>query len=797
MSHTLPSWIEHLLGIDAPSGEGTVWSFEYAWPWPPWLTLLFAVFAATFVVVVYLRERPRSSPRYRMGLAGVRLALMAIALLMISQLALSLKRTGLPYVAVLIDDTLSMNIVDHYGETLQKNMAERAKEATGSQQDLSRWTLARTLLTEDDGGMFRRLADEHRLRVYFLSGLRATGRQDAAELVKEIQATAPSGESTPLGGAVLDVLDDLRGTAPAAIVVLSDGINTDGPTLSEAAQSARNRGVPLFLIGLGSEQAAPGLKLSDLLVDDVVFVDDLVNFECRLTAAGFQGRKLNVLLREKGKPNVLAKVEVTAGPDGQPQQIRLPYRPTQAGPFEYVVAAEPQEANGARNAQNNQLSRKVQVRKEKIRVLLVQGYPNFEFRYLRNLLERDATVALNTVLQEADLEHAEQDASALRVFPVRREELFAYDVVICGDVDPSLLSASALQNLADFVDQPGKGGALLLLAGPKYMPAAYRDTPLARLMPFDPASVRYPDLTQTLKEGFTVQPTELGLASPSMQLGDSPEETQALWRRLPPLYWLLEVPRTKPGVRVLAEASNPLAADGRRLPVICLQYVGAGKVLFHATDETWRWRWRAGERFFARYWVQTIRYLCRAKLSDSNQPVTLATDRREYARGEPIWLRANFADERLAPPEDDGVAVVVEQAGQKTQRLQLHRTSTARGGFEGVLSRIAAGSYHAWIAVPTIQGGAPAVDFSVAPPAGEFTQVRMDAVEMRQAARQTGGQFYTFETAGQLSDDLPPGRQVPVESLPPHPLWNRWPLLAVFLALLIGEWILRKRKDMV
>ena len=73
----------------------------------------------------------------------------------------------------------------------------------------------------------------------------------------------------------------------------------------------------------------------------------------------------------------------------------------------------------------------------------------------------------------------------------------------------------------------------------------------------------------------------------------------------------------------------------------------------------------------------------------------------------------------------------------------------------------------------------------------------MDAAEMRHAAEMTGGQFYTFADAGRLLDDLPAGRPVPIESLPPLPLWNRWPVLAVFLGLLIAEWILRKRKGMV
>ena len=51
--------------------------------------------------------------------------------------------------------------------------------------------------------------------------------------------------------------------------------------------------------------------------------------------------------------------------------------------------------------------------------------------------------------------------------------------------------------------------------------------------------------------------------------------------------------------------------------------------------------------------------------------------------------------------------------------------------------------------------------------------------------------------AGRLLDELPPGRQVPIESLPPQVLWNQWWLLLTFLGLLVAEWILRKRKGML
>jgi hypothetical protein len=795
MSGIFSNLIDRWFGLETASGEGIAWSLDYNWPWPPWATLLAAVLAVIFVVWIYLREGRRVGRPYRLALAVVRLSLAAIVLLMAAQVTLLLKRTGLPYMALLVDDSQSMTIADRYDDKIQKALEDRIKKISPQDSEITRWNLVRTLLCEQDAAMLKGLSGQYKLRVYFLTGLRLSQQPEVEGAVEEIKSLKPYGESSRIGAAVRDILDDLRGAMPAGIVILSDGINTEGPSLAAAAANAQRRGVPLFCIGLGSSRPLRDLALSDLLVDGTVFVNDVVYFECKITATGFQGTKAMLVLREKGKSNVLAKTEVTLGPDDQSQTVRLVYRPTQVGEFEYAVEVEPQE--GELQTENNRLSRTIQVRKEKLRVLLAQAGPSFEFRYLRNVLERDDTIELHTVLQDADLEHADQDKAALRMFPERREDLFAYDVIILGDLNPALLSASAMQSLAAFVDQPVKGGALVLIAGPKYMPLAYRDTPLARLMPIDPGGVRLPDPNQPITEGFKLKPTELGLAGPAMQLGDSPAETQAIWQNLPDLYWFAEAQDLKPGARVLAEHPTRTTRDGRPLPIFVMQYVGAGKVLFHATDETWRWRWRVGDLYFARYWIQTIRYLCRSKLAESGGNVTLSADRRQYAQGELVQLRARFADERLAPVEDNGVTVMVEQPGQQTVRLQLHRAAMGRGTFEGLLSRPLPGSYHAWIVAPGMEGRAPAVDFVVSPPPGEFAHVRMDEAAMREAAKLTGGRYYDFQTAGKLLRDLPPGRQVPVETLPPKPLWNKWPLVLLFLTLLIGEWLLRKRGGMV
>jgi hypothetical protein len=68
---------------------------------------------------------------------------------------------------------------------------------------------------------------------------------------------------------------------------------------------------------------------------------------------------------------------------------------------------------------------------------------------------------------------------------------------------------------------------------------------------------------------------------------------------------------------------------------------------------------------------------------------------------------------------------------------------------------------------------------------------------MQQAATASGGKFYTAATARDLIDHLPVGKQVRIEPLPPEPLWNTWKIAVLFLALLLTEWLSRRRAGLV
>ena len=68
------------------------------------------------------------------------------------------------------------------------------------------------------------------------------------------------------------------------------------------------------------------------------------------------------------------------------------------------------------------------------------------------------------------------------------------------------------------------------------------------------------------------------------------------------------------------------------------------------------------------------------------------------------------------------------------------------------------------------------------PRPANLSEIEMNEPELIRAAEATGGKFYTPLTADKLLKDLPPPSKVPLDTDPPIPLWNTWPVLGLFLA---------------
>lgn len=779
-------FLEWYLGVPASGpGEGTAWRFEWRSlgpeGWPGWLVVALCVTVVALVVALSLYESRRLSWPRRGSLLALRLGTLALLAVMLSQLTLAVDRTGLPVVALLIDDSASMNLIEETGKGSSAGNSTRLDQV-------------RELLGRDDARFLSKLSRRFRVRIYrFDRNAELLVHDDAWKppgLPPEIDSLTADGAGTRPASAVRRVLDELRGTSPSAIIVFTDGISTMGErdALTSVAELAARRGVPLYPVGVGRGGPARDLELFELVSDEFGFWGDPVRVAVRFRAFGVASEPVTMTLIDSSTHTELARTTLPAAGDGKTSLAELTFVPDRAGVIEFEARAA--MAIEEPNRRNNSQSGRVEIRKEKLRVLLADHAPRFEFRFLKSLLEREPTIDLDTVLQEADLGYARQDETGLDRFPLQASRIMEYDVIIFGDLDPSLLGNDVLTALANFVRK--KGGGLIGIAGPRFFPMEYAGTPLQDVLPVDPSDVTLPApgelLTRALRPQLTLQAERSG---PMFRFDADPAESERIWNSLPGFYWHASPGTLQPGAVPLATVARP---GGRTEPIILLQRFGAGRTLLHLTDETWRWRFRVGDAYFGRYWVQSIRYLSSLGGTSSAEEgggITLSTGRANYSQGEAVLLRARVREGRAI--EGNVLQAIVEDDSGSRRELPLTRLGELSSVFEGRLERLPQGNYHAWIRTPTVSGSPPAADFEVTAPQRELAVQTPNLADLRRAAEQSGGRYFSLEEAAGLPNRLPAGHPVRLEAASPLPLWSRPEMLIAIVMLLGGEWWLRKR----
>ena len=431
---------------------------------------------------------------------------------------------------------------------------------------------------------------------------------------------------------------------------MTDGANNSGAQPREVAWLFRQEGIPVYAYGLGITSPRD-IIVANLFAPDVAFIKDEVPVTVRVRSQGMKGETARLKLLNDGQ--LVAERDLVFGPDGE-QTVTLSFTPLALGEFELTAAidARPDEAV----QDNNSCAQRVKVIDTRIKVLMVEQSPRWEFRYLQAMLLRDRRVDLKCLLLEGDPAIARGTNSPyLDQFPPRRDELFKYDLVILGDVDPRRLTVQNLENLNELVSR--FGGALLVVAGKKAMPAAYRRTALERLLPVELETALVEPAGDALSDKpIRLELTANGRASLMLRLSDREEESAALWKDLPPVYWVARVARPKPAAEVLLVDPEP-ARETRfgKMPVVALQHYGLGQVLYVGTDNTWRWRRNVGEVYYTTIWGQILQRLTIQRLMGGSKRTQLTTDRQNYMTGERVSIYARLYTPTYEPVQEASV----------------------------------------------------------------------------------------------------------------------------------------------
>ena len=842
---------ERWLNIPAPAaGEGSRWRLEYGhFFWSAradvWLAACVAALAAVAVALVYSQEGKDVGKPVRVLFVGLRIgALFLMLAVFLPQLQVYFERQGWPDVVILIDDSQSMSSHDVYRDQAIKQaaaaLAQKAELSDDEKQALARAVaartevaranrlrLAQTYLLQGGEDRLRELLSRRKVRLHVYRCATRAHRlaevtqpeevKKATEAIAGLEAS-PAHDTSQLGTAVRQVLNDFRGSSLAAVVMLSDGVTTEGEDLASVSRYARQMGVPLYFLGIGDAHEVRDLYLHDLHAEDSVYVNDRIIFEARLTAQGFKNLTVPVTLHEKGKERALDRKVVTVGDNGM-VKVRLEHRPSEPGEKTYVIRVPVQPDEVDRD--NNALEKTIFVREAKqIRVLYVEGYRRYEYQYVKTLLERESarikgnkSIYLRVVLLDADSDFDKEDRTALANFPTpfrntdshtKDDDLWSYDVVVLGDVDPETRGDNKmtenLKNLAEFVQE--RGGGLLMIAGERFAPKAYKNSPLKDVLPIDVTGAPADnDNDEGILDVYRAELSNIGKMHPIFRFVPDEKENEDLWGKFKEFFWYADGYVPKRTAEVLAVHPTARGADrkGGKHPLALQMFAGAGRSMFFGFNETWRWNWREDQLHFNQFWIQTMRYLARSKVGR----IELRLDRQTpYRRGEPIKMTVRFPDDERPPSDKAEVKVVVERRGTGTAELEtrsvkLSKLEGSRGTYEAVLTQTPEGDYRFWLAEPSARPR-PQVECKVLAPPGEMERLRMNQAEMEQAARDTAGKFYNLATAEHLFDELPTGNRVSVNAAgPPYLVWNSVLLFALFLGLFAAEWLLRKLKNLL
>jgi uncharacterized membrane protein len=612
---------------------------------------------------------------------------------------------------------------------------------------------------------------------------------NGASLKLDKMPEQPTVERTDLGRAVTDSVNRLRSKPPAGVVVISDGMdNTGRQDFSDLAAIS----APIFGVGFRQDSNAAGLDLAlkQVRAPERVLVNNQIKAEVVLAKTG--GPATDATVNVKLGTETYASQKVSFGGGNAEQTVAVTFTPTKPGHFVFTAAVEAEA--GERFLGNNSKHFPLEVDKERIRVLYLEGFLRYEYKFLKSRLQEDPDIRLVPVVRAVRPEKSDMNPGKELL---TAEGLKNLDVVILGDLEGSYMSDAEYRALTRWLEE--KGHALLVLGGYRsFGPDGFRSTPLADVVP-----VVFADKPPyQSEEPFVAQLTDAGRRHPVFELTGDHEKDAAAWSASPPLQGASMVLRAKPVAEVLAVNPNVLI-EGKPAVVAATQRYGAGHSMVLTADTTWHWSrlprvLGQADTLYARFWSQTVRWLAGRGRDEERPVLAVSSDRPDYDLGKRVAIRVV---RQPRPSQDLSAAEVgaeVTGPSKRPQRLALIANSAEPDVLTAEFYPSAGGRYE--LAATLMKEGQAIAnqrsEFLVHGSDLELADTRTNPETLRSLASVTGGSYADIDEIEKLVERVPRKERY-YERVERMELWNSPVLFLAFLTAVTAEWLLRRRNHLV
>ena len=785
-------WLFVFLGIDPALVRGTVrnWSLEFAGIITPFFAALLIVSLCVFAWFLYRSQTNISKPR-RITLAVLRGLWMSLLVLIAMQPTLVLTMTGVsrPTMVVLIDSSRSMAVRDLGQEESSGARRSRASE-------VEKFTNAA------DSSLLKEIANTHDVRVMRFD-------TTATEMESEASYVA-SGVESRMADALLSA--GRAAGSGGAVLLMSDGRQTGDQNALQAAQQIAKLPVTVYALGVGTTNPTDASVVS-IDVPELGFTGEKVTPTVRLMTRGLSGRSFDVLLEIGGKQ--VASKSVNVARDGT---IDMQMEFVAGAPMDQPLVARivPQKSSAAGledvAAENDTLSRPWQVVDRKIRVLIAEELPRYEYRFLSEILRRDKRLTTKLYLGSADVSLATApDSPFVAQFPSDAVSLGEYDLIVLGDLDPARISSRSIQALSDWVTK--LGGSLVVMPR-RGSESVWRRSTMEDILPVTlsasadrtanqagAASVNAEvsvdvNADANVNTRVRIELTQSGRQSAMLRLGTAAANSEtdatsnAIWDSLPPIDWVARVAGVKPLAEVLMKekTTESSTTDSIGRPVMVMQQVGAGQVMWLGTDSLWRFRENIGDKYHAALWGQIVQRLALPRVLAGGKLSRLGIDRRIARPGQGVVITASVFGPDFEPSAVASQTANVRGPDGVVRSLQLSAVPGRPGQFRGLLNLASPGGYD--VSLTGVDAVARRV-WAIDDP-DELRDVSLNENLLKQIAQTTGGEYYSnVDGLASLPAKLE-GKTAASMTQYRAAIWASAMALLLVVVLASLEWLLRR-----
>jgi uncharacterized membrane protein len=737
-----------------------------------WLIIPGAILLGAFIYYVYVRPRFRVSKSTTVLLASLRAALIVLVAFMLLKpvVVVSSVVPRSSYVALAIDDSLSMKLQDTPGHVTRLDYAKQMLLApSGSGKN----------------SFIANLEEKFKTNLYGFSG-DVAGVADGNTLYGE-------GHTTDITGALDEIARRSSGMPLSGIVLATDGASNVSRDLDATLRELRARDIPVFTVGVGDTARPLDAELTRINVPRRVLVGSRANIDAFVSLSGYGATKVLMNVREDGRA---IKTEEFNLRGNDTQAVNLEITPSTTGFHRYTVEITP--LDGEVTIDNNRQDALVEVISGPLRILHVEGEPRWELGKIRESLSlTEKNVAVGTLQRTGESKFYRQgvsgDQELVAGFPKTEEELFAYDGLVLGSVEASFFTTEQLRNIEAFVAR--RGGGLLALGGRLSFDAGkYKGTLIDDLLPLA-LEGRKVDDAESYTPVYKAQLTGAGQAHPITRLNEDRAASQKTWNDLPPISISESLKSVKPGATVLLEGKRAGAASPA-VPLLAQQKYGRGQTLAFTATDSWRWRMRMDSKSNAHetFWRQMLRYL----VSGTPKQIEVGAQQDVYVMDDIVHLVADIRDKHYNPVNDARATARITKPSGATLEVPLKFTSINDANvYTGEFKADELGQQGIELIAnssPLGQVGAKS-NVLVSDLNREYFSAAQNTDLLKRIAAETGGKYYQLNDLQSLLDDLT-YRKTPYSERVAKDLWDMPINFFLIMGLLSAEWFLRKHEGL-